>query len=374
VRIGLPKEIKNHEYRVAVTPAGARQLVQAGHTVWVQSEAGTRIGYPDKAYVAAGAEVVATAQSVYEADLIVKVKEPQLEEIPLLHEDQILFSYLHLAAEPELAQALINRRISGLAFETVTDRLGGLPLLTPMSALAGRIAVQAGAQALSMAGGGRGVLLSGVPGVAPGHVVIIGGGTVGINAAHVAAGMGADVVLLDRNPQKLAYIDQVFQGRVKTILSTMESIAEWAPGADLLIGAVLVPGARAPRLLTRAHLAAMPDGAAFVDVSIDQGGIAETSRPTTHERPTYIEEGVVHYCVTNMPAACARTATQALAPLVLPHAQALANKGLAALADDPCLLAGLNVWHGSVTHAAVANALNLAVLEIPEVIRGVLKT
>ncbi|MGO9446687.1 MAG: alanine dehydrogenase [Thiobacillaceae bacterium] len=374
MRIGLPKEIKNHEYRVAVTPAGARQLVQAGHTVRVQSEAGTRIGYPDKAYVAAGAEVVATAQSVYEADLIVKVKEPQLEEIPLLHEDQILFSYLHLAAEPELAQALINRRISALAFETVMDRLGGLPLLTPMSALAGRIAVQAGAQALSMAGGGRGVLLSGVPGVAPGHVVIIGGGTVGMNAAHVAAGMGADVVLLDRNPQKLAYIDQVFQGRVKTILSTMESIAEWAPGADLLIGAVLVPGARAPRLLTRAHLAAMPDGAAFVDVSIDQGGIAETSRPTTHERPTYIEEGVVHYCVTNMPAACARTATQALAPLVLPHVQALASKGLAALADDPCLLAGLNVWRGSITHAAVANALNIAVLEISEVIRGVLKT
>jgi alanine dehydrogenase len=243
-----------------------------------------------------------------------------------------------------------------------------------MSALAGRIAVQAGAQALAMAGGGRGVLLPGVPGVAPGRVVIIGGGTVGMNAAQVAVGMGADVVLLDRNPQKLAHIDQIFQGRIKTILSTSESIAEWTPSADLLIGAVLVPGARAPRLLTRAHLAAMPDGAAFVDVSIDQGGIAETSRPTTHDRPTYIEEGVVHYCVTNMPAACARTATQALAPLVLPHTQALADKGLAALADDPRLLAGLNVWRGSLTHPAVAEALNLPIVEARAVLRDMSKT
>ncbi|MGA7180112.1 MAG: alanine dehydrogenase [Thiobacillaceae bacterium] len=366
--IGIPKEIKNQEYRVAVTPAGARQLVQAGHTVRVQTGAAAGIGYQDKDYLAAGAEIAATAEPVYEADLIVKVKEPQSGEVALLHEDQIVFSYLHLAAEPELAQGLLDKKITGVAFETVTDRSGGLPLLTPMSSLAGRIAVQAGAQALTMAGGGRGVLLPGVPGVAPGRVVIIGGGTVGINAAQVAAGMGAEAVLLDRNPQKLAFIDQVFHGRIKTILSTPESVAKWSACADLLIGAVLIPGARAPNLLTRAHMAAMADGSAFVDVSIDQGGIAETSRPTTHDQPTYIEEGVVHYCVTNMPAACARTATQALAPLVLPHAQSLAGKGLAAMTEDSGLLSGLNVCHGKLTHPAVAAALNLPYVEASKVV------
>jgi alanine dehydrogenase len=361
--IGIPKEIKNQEYRVAVTPAGVRQMVQEGHTVRVQTGAAARIGYQDRDYIAAGAEIATTAESVYAADLIVKVKEPQPEEVALLHEDQIVFSYLHLAAEPELTRGLLDKKIAGVAFETVTDSSGGLPLLAPMSALAGRIAVQAGAQALTMAGGGRGVLLPGIPGVAPGRMVIIGGGTVGINAAQVASGMGAEVILLDRNPQKLAFIDQVFHGRIKTILSTPESVAKWSACADLLIGAVLIPGARAPHLLTRAHMAAMADGSAFVDVSIDQGGIAETSRPTTHDQPTYVEEGVVHYCVTNMPAACSRTATQALAPLVLPHAQALANKGLAALAHDPGLLAGLNLCRGQITHPAVAAELNMPYVE-----------
>jgi len=250
----------------------------------------------------------------------------------------------------------------------VSDSSGGLPLLVPMSALAGRIAVQAGAQALTMAGGGRGVLLPGVPGVAPGRVVIIGGGTVGMNATQVAAGMGAEVIVLDRSSDKLAYFDQVFLGRVKTILSTPESVTKWSACADLLIGAVLLPGARAPRLLTRGHMASMADGSAFVDVSIDQGGIAETSRPTTHANPTYIEEGVVHYCVTNMPAACARTATQALAPLVLPYARALADKGLNALVEDIHLRAGLNLYQGELTQPAVATALGLPAVEPIEIL------
>ncbi len=366
--IGIPKEIKNHEYRVAVTPAGVRQLVDAGHTVRVQSGAAARIGYSDGDYMAAGAEIVADARTVYAADLIVKVKEPQAAEVDLLHEGQIVFGYLHLAAEPDLTHGLLDRKITGIAFETVTDGSGGLPLLVPMSALAGRIAVQAGAQALTMAGGGRGVLLPGVPGVAPGRVVIIGGGTVGMNSAQVAAGMGAEVIVLDRDPRKLAYIDQVFRGRVKTILSTPESTSKWSACADLLIGAVLITGARAPRLLTREHFSAMADGSAFVDVSIDQGGIAETSRPTTHADPTYIEEGVVHYCVTNMPAACARTATQALAPLVLPYALALAEKGLGALAEDPQLRAGLNLWRGQLTHPAVATALGLPAVAADEIV------
>jgi alanine dehydrogenase len=367
--IGIPKEIKNHEYRVAVTPAGVRQLVDGGHKVRVQAGAATRIGYRDSDYTAAGAQIVPAARTVYVADLIVKVKEPQAEEVALLHEGQIVFSYLHLAAEPELTRGLLAKKITGIAFETVTDITGGLPLLAPMSALAGRIAVQAGAQALTMAGGGRGVLLPGVPGVAPGRVVIIGGGTVGMNAAQVAAGMGAEVVLLDRNPDKLAYFDQVFRGRVKTILSTPESVAKWSACADLLIGAVLIPGALAPRLLTRKHISSMADGSAFVDVSIDQGGIAETSRPTTHADPTYIEEGVVHYCVTNMPAACARTATQALAPLVLPYALALAAKGLSALADDLQLQTGLNLHRGLLTHRAVATALGLPAITPAEALQ-----
>jgi alanine dehydrogenase len=355
--IGIPREIKNHEYRVAVTPAGVRQLVDAGHTVRVQTGAARRIGYSDDDYVAAGAEIVADARKVYEADLIVKVKEPQAEEVALFHEDQIVFGYLHLAAEPELTRGLLDKKIVGIAFETVTDSSGGLPLLAPMSALAGRIAVQAGAQALTMAGGGRGVLLPGVPGVAPGRVVIIGGG------------MGAEVIVLDRDPHKLAYFDQVFRGRVKTILSTPESVTKWSACADLLIGAVLITGARAPRLLTRAHFSAMADGSAFVDVSIDQGGIAETSRPTTHTDPTYIEEGVVHYCVTNMPAACARTATQALAPLVLPYALALADKGLNALVDDIHLQAGLNLYRGQLTQSAVAAALGLPAVVAAEMLK-----
>ena len=357
--IGIPKEIKNHEYRVAVTPAGVRQLVNAGHRVRVQSGAASRIGYQDADYAAARAEIVPAARTVYAAELIVKVKEPQAEEVALLHEGQIVFSYLHLAAEPELTRALLDRKVTGIAFETVTDTTGGLPLLVPMSALAGRIAVQAGAQALTMAGGGRGVLLPGVPGVAHGRVVIIGGGTVGMNAAQVASGMGAEVIVLDRSPHKLAYFDQVFRGRIKTILSTPESVTKWSACADLLIGAVLIPGALAPRLLTRKHISSMAEGSAFVDVSIDQGGIAETSRPTTHTAPTYIEEGVVHYCVTNMPAACSRTATQALAPLVLPYALALADKGLNAMADDLQLRAGLNLHRGHLTHPVVAAALGL---------------
>ena len=357
--IGIPKETKDHEYRVAVTPDGVAALITAGHAVRVQSGAAARIGLSDDAYRAAGAAIVADAAAVYQAELIIKVKEPQPAEIALLRPGQIVFGYLHLAADPQLTAQLLDKHIIGIGFETVTDA-SGTPLLAPMSAVAGRIAVQAGAQALTMAAGGNGTLLAGVAGVAPGKVTIIGAGMVGSNAARVAIGMGADVTLLDRSMVKLRHYDDLYQGRLKTRYSDSAALVALVADADLVIGAVLLPGKKAPKLITRTMLSQMRPGSVLVDVSIDQGGCAETSRPTSHSQPTYIEAGVVHYCVTNMPAACARTATQALASVVLPYALKLAQRGMLALLDDAGFLNGLNVYQGAVTHQAVAEDLALA--------------
>lgn len=358
MQIGIPTETKDHEYRVALTPDGVAALVGAGHSVRVQSRAATRIGFSDDDYRRAGAVIAADAAAVYAAELIIKVKEPLPAEIPLLREGQIIFGYLHLAAAPALAAQLLARKIIGIAFETVTDA-SGTPLLAPMSAVAGRIAVQAGAQALTMSGGGNGTLLPGVAGVAPGRVTIIGAGMVGANAAQIAVGMGADVTLLDLSMERLRHYDALYQGRLKTRHSNAGSIAECVRNADLVIGAVLLPGKKAPQLITRHMVAGMRPGSVLVDVSIDQGGCAETSRPTSHSAPTYIEEGVVHYCVTNMPAACGRTATQALAAVVLPYALSLANHGMTALLQDGGFRNGLNLCKGQITHPAVAEDLGL---------------
>ena len=360
MRIGVPKEIKVHEYRVGLTPAGVRELRAQGHEVLVQSQAGAGIGLGDDAYAAAGATVVPGAAGAWAADLVVKVKEPQPVEYPLLRAGLILFAYLHLAPDPRQARALVDSGCTAVAYETVTDARGGLPLLAPMSEVAGRMSIQAGAHALERAQGGAGVLLSGVPGVAPGEVVVIGGGVVGASAARVAAGLGARVTVLERSPARLAWLDDAFGGRVSTVFSTAEAIERAVAGADLVIGAVLVPGASAPKLVSRAMLRAMRAGSVAVDVAIDQGGCFETSRPTTHADPTYVEEGVVHYCVANMPGAVPRTSTFALTNATLPFVAALAARGTDALHADPHLLAGLNVHRGQVVHPAVGAALGLA--------------
>lgn len=359
MRIGIPKEIKEQEYRVAATPAGVAELVRAGHQVLLQSGAGQAVGFPDTAYRSAGALIVPDAASVYAADLIFKVKEPQATELPLLRPGQLLFCYLHLAATPWLAQALLERRVTAIAFETVEDARGRTPLLAPMSQIAGRMAIQAGMQALEMRHGGRGVLLSGVPGVAPARVVVIGGGQVGGNAARVAIGLGADVTLLERSPDKLQHYDDLYAGRLKTRFSNLTNVEECLAEADLVIGAVYVHGRRPPKLISRALLASMPDGAALVDVSIDQGGIAETSRPTTHNDPFYVEEGVVHYCVANMPGAVARTSTLALAEATLPYLLRLAAGPRAAFAADSGFALGLNLADGQVIHPGLALDLGL---------------
>ena len=353
MRIGIPKEIKDHEYRVGVTPAGVSTLTARGHTVLVETAAGARIGFSDAMYEAAGA-MIAGQREIYGSDLIVKVKEPQPSEVALLREGQILFCYLHLAPEPELTRGLLDRKVIGIAYETVTDAQGRLPLLIPMSEVAGRLAVQAGATALQIANGGSGVLLGGVPGVAPGKVAILGGGVSGLNAAKMAAGLGAEVSVLDIDPARLRHLDDVFGMRVKTRYADPAAIAELTREADLVIGAVLIPGKRAPRLLSRKMIAAMKPGSVLVDIAIDQGGCADTSRPTTHSHPTYVEAGVVHYCVGNMPGAAARTATLALTQATIPFALELANKGTRALLDHPGLRDGLNVYRGRVTHPAVA--------------------
>lgn len=359
MRIGIPKEIKEQEHRVAATPAGVAELVRAGHQVLVESGAGLSVGFADDAYRSAGALIVPDAASAYAADLIFKVKEPQAVELPLLRPGQLLFCYLHLAAAPWLAQALLERRVTAVAFETVEDARGRTPLLAPMSQIAGRMAIQAGMQALEMKSGGRGVLLSGVPGVPPARVVVIGGGQVGSNAARVAIGLGADVTLLERSLNKLQHYDDLYAGRLKTRLSNLTNIEACLAEADLVIGAVYVPGRRPPKLISRALLASMPDGAALVDVSIDQGGIAETSRPTTHNDPFYIEQGVVHYCVPNMPGAVARTSTLALAEATLPYLLRLAADPRAAFAADTGFARGLNLAGGQVTHHGLAQDLGL---------------
>ncbi|MEW5729174.1 MAG: alanine dehydrogenase [Pseudomonadota bacterium] len=359
MRIGVPKEIKTHEYRVGLTPASVRELVHHGHEVLVETHAGDGIGCPDAAYGVAGATVVGSAAEVFAAaDMIVKVKEPQPAETALLRDGQVLFTYLHLAPDPAQTRALVESGCIAIAYETVTDARGGLPLLAPMSEVAGRMSIQVGAHCLEKEQGGAGVLLGGVPGVPPGKVTIIGGGVVGTNAARMAVGLGARVVILDKSLPRLAQLDEMFAGRVQTAYATMDSIEKHVLEADLAVGAVLVPGAAAPKLVGRPLVAGMRRGSVVVDVAIDQGGCFETARPTTHAQPTYVEEGVVHYCVTNMPGAVARTSAFALNNATLPFALALADKGWArALSEDPHLRAGLNVHQGRVTHAAVARDL-----------------
>ena len=360
--IGCPKEIKNHEYRVGVTPESAGEMISHGHTVMIETNAGAGIGAEDDAYRAAGAVIVDTAAEVFaSADMVVKVKEPQAVERAMLREGQVLYTYLHLAPDPEQTKDLIASGAICIAYETVTDRSGGLPLLKPMSQVAGRMSVQAGATALEKAHGGRGVLLGGVPGVAPGKVCVIGGGVVGFNAAQMAVGLGADVTILDRSPEVLERLGMHFESRAKTRFSNQANLAECVAEADLVIGAVLVPGAEAPKLVTRAMLTTMKPGAVMVDVAIDQGGCFETSKATTHADPTYTVDGIVHYCVANMPGGVARTSTYALNNVTLPHALRIADKGWrAALLADPHLANGLNVWEGQVTYRAVSDALGLA--------------
>jgi len=357
--IGIPKEIKNHEYRVGMTPAGVNELVLNGHQVLVETNAGLAVGFSDQAYVAVGAKIAANAQEVFAvSDMIVKVKEPQPGECAMLRPDQVLFTYLHLAPDPEQTKALLASNCVAIAYETVTDSLGGLPLLAPMSEVAGRLSIQAGAHALEKPQGGSGVLLGGVPGVKPANVVVIGGGVVGINAARMAVGLNADVTILDRNLNVLKAIDNTFNGRIKTLYSNALNLQEMVQEADLVIGAVLIPGAAAPKLVTKQMLTTMKKGSVLVDVAIDQGGCFETSHATTHADPTYIVNDVVHYCVANMPGAVARTSTLALTNATLPFAIALANSGWqAALKANPHLKAGLNICKGKVTYAAVAKDL-----------------
>jgi alanine dehydrogenase len=359
MRIGVPKEIKIHEYRVGMTPAAVREAVHDGHRVLVETGAGTAIGFDDDAYRGAGAQIAASAEEVFRgADLIVKVKEPQAHECRMLREGQVLFAYLHLAADPLQAELLQYSGCTAIAYETITDERGGLPLLAPMSEIAGRMSIQVGAVALQKVNGGRGVLLGGVPGVAPGRVTIIGGGVVGTQAARVALGTGADVTVLDTSLARLRYVDDILGPHLHTLYATLEATEQAVIDADLVIGGVLIPGAAAPKVVRREQLARMRPGAVLVDVSIDQGGCFETSRPTTHADPTYVVEGIVHYCVSNMPSAVARTSTVALSNATLPCVLTLAFKGWKrACREDPHLLAGLNVQAGRITHLAVAEAL-----------------
>jgi alanine dehydrogenase len=363
--IGVPKEIKNHEYRIGLTPAGVKELVQHGHQVLVQHDGGAAIGFDDEQYRQAGAEIVDEAAEIFaRAEMIIKVKEPQPQECRVLRPDQTLFTYLHLAPDPEQTELLLASGATCIAYETVTSNGHGLPLLAPMSEVAGRMSVQAGAHNLEKAQGGNGMLLGGVPGVEPAKVLVIGGGVVGINAARMAMGLGADVTLLDRSLDRLKELDMHFGGRLKTVYSTADAVERHALEADLVIGAVLIPGAAAPKLISRELVARMKAGAVMVDVAIDQGGCFETSKPTTHQQPTYVVDDVVHYCVANMPGGVARTATIALTNATLPFALALANKGsTTALRDDAHLRNGLNVHAGMVTHEAVASALGYEYVE-----------
>jgi alanine dehydrogenase len=359
--VGVPKEIKSHEYRVGLVPASVRELIHHGHRVLVQSQAGAGINFDDAAYLAAGAKVVERAEEVFAAaDMIVKVKEPQASECRMLREGQILFTYLHLAADKAQAKALMDSHATAIAYETVTDGSGGLPLLAPMSEVAGRMSIQVGAHCLEKEQGGSGILLGGVPGVPAAKVVIIGGGVSGTNAARMAMGLEAHVIVIDRSLRRLYELDLQFGAKLHTMFATVDAIEQQVLAADLVVGAVLVPGAAAPKLVTREMVRAMRRGSVIVDISIDQGGCFETSRPTTHADPTYVEEGVVHYCVTNMPGAVARTSTVALNNATLPFALALADKGAGrALAENRHLLEGLNVHRGHITNQAVARDLGL---------------
>lgn len=357
--IGIPKEIKSNEHRIGLTPSAVRELVKHGHPVMVERDGAKTIGFDNEHFEQAGAEIVDTAAEIFErAEMIIKVKEPQPDECRMLRPGQVLFAYLHLAPDPDQARLLLESGATCIAYETVTSPRRGLPLLAPMSEVAGRMAVQAGAYNLEITQGGDGILLGGVPGVEPARVLVIGGGVVGINAARMAMGLGADVTILDRSIERLQELEMLYGASIKTVFSTTDAIERYALEADLVIGAVLIPGAAAPRLISRELVSRMKKGAVMVDVAIDQGGCFETSRPTTHQDPTYIVDGVVHYCVANMPGGVARTSTIALTNATLPYAQQLADKGaVRALCDNEHLRNGLNVHRGMVTHEAVSTAL-----------------
>lgn len=361
MRVGIPKEVKSDEYRVGMMPVGAAMLVKAGHQVFVETHAGLASGFADEDYVKAGATIVSAAKEVFEkAEMIVKVKEPQRQEIAMFRPGQVVFTYFHFAAGAEMAQGCLEAQIVAIAYETIKNKAGTLPCLTPMSEIAGKMSIQEGAKYLEKPMMGRGILLGGVPGVAPAHVVVLGGGVVGTHAAKVAAGLGADVVIMDVSLDRLRYLDDVMPANVKTIFSDAFTIREHLLEADLVVGAVLIPGAKAPRLVTRQDLVAMKNGSVIVDVAIDQGGCVETARPTTHQQPTYVVDGVVHYCVTNMPGAVGRTSTIALCNATLPYALKIATKGFeAAAAEDPGFGEGINMVGGRVTNSAVAEALHM---------------
>jgi alanine dehydrogenase len=364
MRVGCPREIKNHEYRVGLTPGSVREYVAHGHEVLVETGLGEGIGADDNAYRSAGATVAKSAAEVFsKADMIVKVKEPQPGEWTQLREGQILYTYLHLAPDPEQTKGLLASGVTAIAYETVTDDRGGLPLLAPMSEVAGRLSIQAGATALQKANGGRGLLLGGVPGVLPGKVTVLGGGVVGLHAARIAVGLGADVSIIDRSIPRLRQLDDIFNGRVHTRYSTVEALEEECFSADVVIGAVLIPGATAPKLVTREMLSGMKKGAVLVDVAIDQGGCFETSHATTHADPTFVIDGVIHYCVANMPGAVPVTSAHALNNATLHYGLQLADKGLKALVDDQHLRNGLNVHKGRITNRAVADALGYELSE-----------
>jgi alanine dehydrogenase len=370
--IGVPKEIKNNENRVAITPAGVAALVHAGHEVLVEKGAGIGSGFNDQEYVQEGAKIVDSAKEAWAADMVMKVKEPLEPEFQYFREGLVLFTYLHLAPEPALTKALVDNKVTAIAYETIQLDNGALPLLTPMSEVAGRMSVQIGAQFLEKSKGGKGVLLAGVPGVEAGRVTIVGGGIVGTNAAKIALGMGAKVTLLDINPDRLRYLDEIFQGRVQTLMSNRYNIAKAVKEADLLVGAVLIPGARAPRLVTEDMVKQMEPGSVIVDVAIDQGGSIETiDRVTTHSEPTYVKHGVIHYAVANMPGAVARTSTIALTNVTVPYAVQIANKGYRQAALDSRPLArGINVVDGKVTYKAVADALGYTYVDVNEVLNN----
>jgi alanine dehydrogenase len=376
VIVGLPKEIKDNEYRVGLTPAGVRALTDAGHRVVVERSAGDGSGFGDDLYRRAGATLLESADEVWQqGEMIVKVKEPIRPEYPRMREGQLLFTYLHLAPDRELTKELLERKVTGVAYETITDRAGTLPLLTPMSEVAGRMAIQVGSHYLEKMSGGRGVLLGGVPGVPAAHVVIIGGGVVGTNAAKIAVGMGAHVTIIDNNLGRLRELDDIFLSKISTLASSAYMIHDAISQADLIVGAVLVPGAAAPKLVTKGMLKDVPDGAVIVDVAVDQGGCIETTHPTTHSDPTFYVEGVLHYCVANMPGAVPRTSTFALTNATLPYALKLANKGLiGAVTGDPGLKAGVNTYAGRLTYEAVATAQGLDYTPIDDMLSGTTTT
>lgn len=368
--IGVPKEIKNNENRVAITPAGVKVLSSKGHRVIIEENAGIGSGISNEDYISAGAEIIPAATLFGEAEMIMKVKEPLPEEYDYFREGQILFTYLHLAAEERLTKALMEKKVVSIAYETVQLEDGSLPLLTPMSEVAGRLATQEGARFLEKPQGGSGVLLGGVPGVKPGKVVVIGGGIVGVNAAKMALGLGADVTIMDISAERMRYLDDIFQGSIKTVMSNSFNIKEEIKDADLVVGAVLIPGAKAPHLVTEDMIKEMKKGSVIVDVAIDQGGCVETTYPTTHDDPVFEKHGVIHYSVANMPGAVARTSTYALTNVTLPYAVALADKGYKkALVEDSALAKGLNVYDGKVVYRAVAEAFNLDYYPLEEVLK-----